>query len=70
MRVSPSRVRIADLAILPLQRSYEAALTRPPIAIVELPSPEDRVSRYQQRRDDYRARGVAARMAGSPLISF
>jgi Uma2 family endonuclease len=59
MRVSSTRVRIADLAILPLQRSYEAVLTHPPVAIIEVLSPEDRVSRYQQRLDDYRAMGVA-----------
>ena len=58
LRISPTRVRIADLAILPLQRSYEAVLTRPPVAIIEVLSPEDRVSRYQQRLDDYRAMGV------------
>ena len=58
MRVSSTRVRIADLAILPLQRSYEAVLTRPPVAIIDVLSPEDRVSRYQQRLDDYRAMGV------------
>ena len=33
--------------------------TRPPVAIIEVLSPEDRVSRYQQRLDDYRAMGVA-----------
>jgi Uma2 family endonuclease len=59
LRISPTRVRIADLAILPLQRSYESVLTRPPVAVIEVLSPEDRVSRYQQRLDDYRAVGVA-----------
>ncbi len=59
MRVSPTRVRIADLAFLPLKVPYEAVLTRPPVAVVEVLSPEDRVSRYQQRLDDYRAMGVA-----------
>ena len=59
MRVSPTRFRIADIAILPLKRRYEAVLTRPPVAIIEVLSPEDRVSRYQERLDDYRAMGVA-----------
>jgi Uma2 family endonuclease len=59
MRVSPARFRIADIAILPLKRRYEAVLTRPPVAIIEVLSPEDRVSRYQERLDDYRAMGVA-----------
>lgn len=32
--------------------------TRAPLAIIEVLSPEDRVSRYQQRLDDYRRMGV------------
>ena len=59
MRVSPTRVRIADLAIVPVNSSYEGVLTTPPVAVIEVLSPEDRVSRYQQRLDDYRAMGVA-----------
>lgn len=58
MRVSPTRFRIADIAILPLKRRYEAVLTKPPVAVIEVLSPEDRVSRYQERLDDYRAMGV------------
>ncbi len=59
MRVSRGRVRVADIAVLPLNLSFEAVLTTPPVAIIEVLSPEDRVSRYQQRLDDYRAMGVA-----------
>jgi Uma2 family endonuclease len=59
MRVSPSRVRIADIAVLPLDAPYEGVLSHPPVAVIEVLSPEDRVSRYQQRLDDYRTMGVA-----------
>ncbi len=59
LRVSPTRVRVADVAILPTKIPYEAVPTRPPVAIIEVLSPEDRVSRYQQRLDDYLAMGVA-----------
>ncbi len=59
LRISPRQVRVADIAFLPLNRSFEAVLATPPVAIVEVLSPEDRVSRYQQRLDDYRAMGVA-----------
>ena len=59
LRIAPRRVRVADIAILPLNAPFEAVLTTPPIAIVEVLSPEDRVSRYQARLDDYRAIGVA-----------
>ena len=58
IRVSPTRMRVADIAILPLNAPFEGVLTRPPVAIIEVLSPEDRVSRYQPL-DDYRAMGVA-----------
>jgi Uma2 family endonuclease len=32
--------------------------TRPPLAIIEVLSPEDRISPYEQRIDDYRNMGV------------
>lgn len=59
MQVSPTRVRIADVAILPAKIPFEAVLTRPPVAVVEVLSPEDRVSRYQARLDDYRSMDIA-----------
>lgn len=59
MRISRGRVRVVDIAILPVKAPFEAVLTTPPVGIVEVLSPEDRVSRYQQRLDDYRAMGVA-----------
>jgi Uma2 family endonuclease len=36
----------------------EQVPTRAPLAVIEVLSPEDRVSRYQQRLDDYRRMGV------------
>jgi Uma2 family endonuclease len=59
LRVSPTRVRVADIAVFPINAPHEAVPTRPPVAIIEVLSPEDRVSRYQQRLDDYRAMGAA-----------
>lgn len=59
LRVSPTRVRIADIAVLPDKVPYEAVPTQPPVAVIEVLSPEDRVSRYQARLDDYRSMGVA-----------
>ena len=58
LRISPSRVRIADLAILPLNAPFEAVLTTPPIAVIEVLSPEDRMSRMLKRVADYIAFGV------------
>ncbi len=59
IRVSEQRVRIADIAVVSLDRHYEKILTKPPIAAIEVLSPEDRVSRYQERLDDYRSMGIA-----------
>ncbi len=59
LRISSGRIRVADIAILPIKTPFEAVPTRPPVAVVEVLSPQDRVSRYQERLDDYRAMGVA-----------
>jgi Uma2 family endonuclease len=59
IQVSPTRVRVADIAILPLNSPFEGVLTTAPVAVVEVLSPEDRVSHYQARLDDYRSMGVA-----------
>jgi Uma2 family endonuclease len=59
LRMGPRAIRVADVAILPVKAPFEAVLTTPPVVIVEVLSPEDRVSRYQSRLDDYRTMGVA-----------
>jgi len=59
MQITPTRFRIADVCLIPRDEQPDQILLRPPIAIVEVLSPEDRVSRYQQRFADYRQMGVA-----------
>ena len=58
IRVTQNRVRIADVAVERVGVPYEAVLKKPPIAVVEILSPQDRVSRYQDRLDDYRHMGI------------
>ncbi len=58
MQVAPTRFRIADVCLLSRSEPAEQVPTRPPLAIIEILSPEDRVSRYEQRIDDYRKMGV------------
>jgi len=67
LRTAPGRVRVGDIAFLPLGRPFEAVLATPPVAIVEVLSPEDRVSRYQSRLDDYRTMGVASVWVIDPM---
>jgi Uma2 family endonuclease len=57
MRVSPTRIRIADLALLRLG-TQEDILTAPPLLVIEILSPDDTYSDLQERCQDYRAMGV------------
>jgi Uma2 family endonuclease len=58
IRVSPTRVRIADLCLMSRTQEVERVLTKPPLAVIEILSPEDRISRYNDRLGDYRRMGV------------
>ncbi len=57
-RVSASRVRIPDISLVSLDLPYEKIITHPPLAVIEILSPEDRVRRYNERLEDYRRMGV------------
>ena len=58
IRISSTRFRIADVCLISRDEPIEQVPTRAPLAILEVLSPEDRVSRYQQRLEDYRRMGV------------
>jgi Uma2 family endonuclease len=58
MLTAPTRVRIADIAVDRIGIPYEPVLRKPPVAVIEILSPKDRVSRYQARLEDYRTMGV------------
>jgi len=57
VQVSPTRVRIPDVALLPLG-SQPDVITAPPALVIEILSPEDTYSDTQERAQDYRAMGV------------
>ena len=59
IRVSANRVRIADVCLVSRGQAIEQVLTRPPLAVIEILSPEDRISRYNERLSDYRQMGIA-----------
>jgi Uma2 family endonuclease len=59
MRVASQRVRIPDVCLVSLDAPYEKVITTPPLVVVEILSPEDRVVRYNERPEDYRRMGVA-----------
>jgi Uma2 family endonuclease len=58
IRVSPSRVRIADFALLHADSPYEKVTATPPFLCIEVLSPEDRLSRAKLVLADYFAMGV------------
>jgi Uma2 family endonuclease len=59
LRVSPRRFRIPDVCVVPVQKEFEKVFTQPPYICVEVLSPEDTMSRLQDRLDDFLAMGVA-----------
>ena len=57
VQVAPTRFRIPDVCIV-LGAPNEQVFRNPPFLCVEILSPEDRMSRVEQRIDDYLAMGV------------
>jgi len=58
MQVSTTRFRVADVCLISRDAPVEQVPQHPPLAVIEVLSPDDRVARYQDRLDDYRAMGV------------
>ena len=58
VQVSESRYRVADVAVIEASAPREKILITPPLLVIEVLSPEDRISRYRVRLGDYRSMGV------------
>ncbi len=58
VQVSPTRYRIPDVVVFDRSRPVEQTLTHPPIAVFEVLSPEDRISRLLVKFADYAHMGV------------
>ena len=58
VRTSPTRYRIPDVTVFDRDRPIEQILTHPPVAVFEVLSPEDRISRMMRKLADYEAMGV------------
>ncbi len=54
MQISSSRFRIPDVCLVSLDQPVEQILTKPPLACIEILSPEDTLPRMQERVADYR----------------
>src|ERR1035441_2732541 len=57
VQVSPTRVRIPDVALLPLGAQPDV-ISDPPLLVIEILSPDDSYSDTQERSQEYRAMGV------------
>jgi len=57
VQVQPTRFRIPDICVT-LGNPGEQVLTKPPFLCIEILSPEDRMSRVEQRISDYLEMGV------------
>jgi Uma2 family endonuclease len=57
VQVSPTRVRIPDVALLTLGPQPDV-IVDPPLLVIEILSPDDSYSDTQARAQDYRAMGV------------
>jgi Uma2 family endonuclease len=57
VQVKPTRFRIPDVCVV-LGEPGEKILTKPPFLCIEVLSPEDRMSRVEERIADYFAMGV------------
>jgi Uma2 family endonuclease len=58
VQVMPDRYRVPDICVI-VGRTDEQILTKPPFICIEILSPEDRMSRVEERIDNYLAMGVA-----------
>lgn len=57
VQVKPRRFRIPDVCVI-LGRAEDQIFTKPPFLCIEILSAEDRLSRVEERIDDYLAMGV------------
>jgi len=58
IQVSESRYRVADVAVVRRATALEPVVMTPPLLCIEIVSPEDRLSRLQERVHDYIRMGV------------
>ncbi len=58
VQVSPTRYRVPDVVVFDRAQPIEQILTHPPIAVFEVLSPEDTMTRMLVKLNDYAAMGI------------
>jgi Uma2 family endonuclease len=66
IRVSATRFRVPDVTVLDRSLPVEQIITRPPIAVFEVMSPEDTVARTMVRLADYERMGIRTILVFDP----
>jgi Uma2 family endonuclease len=59
VKVAATRYRVPDVTLLDRNRPTEQIVTRPPLAVFEILSPEDSLQRLKRRLEDYQVMGIA-----------
>ena len=67
VQVAPDRFLVPDVCVLPADNADTFIIESTPLACIEILSPEDRLSRLQERIDDYAAMGVPNIWVMDPL---
>ncbi len=58
VQVSPTNYRVPDVVVFDRDRATEQILTHPPIAVFEVLSPEDTMTRIMRKLADYAMMGI------------
>jgi Uma2 family endonuclease len=58
IRVSTELLRIPDICLVAPSQPSEQVVTTPPLVVIEILSPEDRIVHYNERHADYRQMGI------------
>ena len=66
LQVAPTRYRVPDIAVLDRNQPTEPVLTTPPLVVIEILSPEDRMKRLLMKLEDFRRMGVQAVLVVDP----
>jgi Uma2 family endonuclease len=60
VQVAPERFRVPDVTILSREAPREQIITHPPLAVFEILSPEDSMTRMLEKLADYERMGIGA----------
>lgn len=66
VQVTPNKFRVPDVSILDRSRPIEQIITHPPIAVIEILSPEDTFPRMLKKLQEYEQMGIQSILVLDP----